>query len=76
MNLRRLISDMASPTPPEGVGVDWEKKALKEKELSHQLSGEPEMRFVSTALVMMAIALILIALMLLTPTVHANPTTW
>jgi hypothetical protein len=31
------------------------------------------MRFVSTALVMMAIALMLLALMLLTPTVHANP---
>ena len=31
------------------------------------------MRFVSTALVMMAIALMLLALMLLIPTVHANP---
>jgi hypothetical protein len=31
------------------------------------------MRFVSTALVMMAIALMLLALMLLTPTVRANP---
>jgi hypothetical protein len=32
------------------------------------------MRFVSTAWVMIAIALILLALMLLTPNVHANPT--
>jgi hypothetical protein len=32
------------------------------------------MRFVSTALVMIAIALILLALMLLTPNVRANPT--
>jgi hypothetical protein len=32
------------------------------------------MRFVSTALVMMAIALMLLALTLLTPTVRANPT--
>jgi hypothetical protein len=31
------------------------------------------MRFVSTALVMMTIALMLLALMLLTPTVRANP---
>ena len=51
-------------------------ESLKEKEVSHQLSGEPEMRFVSTALVMMAIALILLALMLLTPTVRANPMTF
>ena len=49
---------------------------LKEKEVSHQLSGEPEMRFVSTALVMMAIALILLALMPLTPIVRANPMTF
>jgi hypothetical protein len=34
------------------------------------------MRFVSTALVMMAIALMLLALMLLTPTVRANPMTF
>lgn len=33
------------------------------------------MRFVSTALVMMAIALMVLALMLLTPTVRANPMT-
>jgi hypothetical protein len=32
------------------------------------------MRFVSTALAMMAIALILLALMLLRPNVRANPT--
>jgi hypothetical protein len=32
------------------------------------------MRFVSTALVMIAIALMLLALMLLTPNVRANPT--
>jgi len=32
------------------------------------------MRFVSTALVMMAIALMLLALMLLRPNVRANPT--
>jgi hypothetical protein len=31
------------------------------------------MQFVSTALVMMTIALMLLALMLLTPTVRANP---
>jgi len=34
------------------------------------------MRFVSTALVMMAIALMLLVLMLLTPTVRANPMTF
>jgi hypothetical protein len=34
------------------------------------------MRFVSTALVMMAIALMLLALMLLTPTVRANSMTF
>jgi hypothetical protein len=34
------------------------------------------MRFVSTALLMMAIALMLLALMLLTPTVRANPMTF
>jgi len=34
------------------------------------------MRFVSTALVMMAIALMVLALMLLTPTVRANPMTF
>ena len=34
------------------------------------------MRFVSTALVMMAIALMLLALMLLTPTVRANQMTF
>ena len=39
-------------------------------------SGEPKMRFVSTALVMMAIALMVLALMLLTPTVRANPMTF
>jgi hypothetical protein len=32
------------------------------------------MRFVSTALVMIAIALMLLVLMLLTPNVRANPT--
>jgi hypothetical protein len=32
------------------------------------------MRFVSTAVVMIAIALMLLALMLLTPSVRANPT--
>jgi hypothetical protein len=34
------------------------------------------MRFVSTALVMMAIALMLLALMLVSPTVRANPMTF
>jgi len=34
------------------------------------------MRFVSTALVMMVIALMLLVLMLLTPTVRANPMTF
>jgi hypothetical protein len=34
------------------------------------------MRFVSTALVMIATALMLLALMLLTPTVRANPMTF
>jgi len=33
------------------------------------------MRFVSTAVIMMTLALMLLALMLLTPTVRANPMT-
>jgi hypothetical protein len=45
----------------------------QEKKVSHQFSGEPKMRFVSTALVMMTIALMLLALIMLTPTVRANP---
>jgi hypothetical protein len=45
----------------------------QEKKVSHQFSGEPKMRFVSTALVMLTMALMLLALMLLTPTVRANP---
>jgi len=40
--------------------------AIRE-EVSHQLKGEPEMRFVSTVLVMTTIALMLLALMLLGP---------
>jgi hypothetical protein len=44
--------------------------------VTHQLGEEPKMRFVSTALVMMAIALMLLALMLVTPTVRANPMTF
>jgi hypothetical protein len=36
--------------------------------ITHQLGGEPKMRFVSTALVMMAIALMLLALTLLPTT--------
>ena len=34
------------------------------------------MRFVSTAVIMMTLALMLLALMLLTPTVRANPMTF
>ena len=40
------------------------------EEVPDQLKGEPEMRFVSTALVMTTIALMLLALMLLGP--HAK----
>ena len=39
---------------------------IREK-VSHQVKGEPEMRFVSTALVITTIALMLLALMLLGP---------
>jgi tripartite-type tricarboxylate transporter receptor subunit TctC len=46
---------------------------FQEMKVSHQFSGEPKMRFVSTALVMMTIALMLLALMMLTPTVRATP---
>ena len=46
---------------------------LQETKVSHRFSGEPKMRFVSTALVMMTIAVMLLALMMLTPTVRANP---
>jgi hypothetical protein len=42
------------------------------EEVSLQLKGEPEMRFVSTALVMTTIALMLLALMLLGPLAHAK----
>jgi hypothetical protein len=44
---------------------------IREK-VSHQLKGEPEMRFVSTALVITTIALMLLALMLLGPVAHAK----
>ena len=42
------------------------------EEVSHQLKGESEMRFVSTALVMMTIALMLLALMLLGPLANSK----
>jgi len=40
--------------------------------VTHQLGGEPKMRFVSTALVMMTIALMLLALMLLGPAAKSD----
>ena len=50
------------------LNTNWEEKLSIQfggrGGVTHQLGGEPKMRFVSTALVMTAIALILVALTL------------
>jgi hypothetical protein len=54
------------------LNTNWEEKLSiqfgRQGGVTHQLGGEPKMRFVSTALVMMAMALMLLALTLLTTT--------
>ena len=54
------------------LNTNWEEKLSiqfgRQRGIAYQLGGEPEMRFVSTALVMMAMALMLLALTYLTTT--------
>jgi hypothetical protein len=54
------------------LNANWEEKLSKQfgdKEVSHtNFGGEPKMRFVSTALVLMAIALMMLAMTLVNTT--------
>jgi hypothetical protein len=59
-----LVSRSQYKSGGEALNTTREKKKVQ----YINFSGEPKMRFVSTALVMMAIALMVLALMLLTPT--------